>query len=230
MTTYVARGSIALAYLTFTASEILMSKEQPDMPELKIESGSGLQTNVEPLQLGKRLREIRQSLSLTLEEASQKTGLARSTLSKIENEQISPTFTAVQKLANGLQIDIPQLFEKPRKAMASGRRVLTKAGEGTPHPTSTYEHELLSTELARKKMVPFKTRVRARSFDDFCDWVRHEGEEFLLVLEGELALYTEFYEPVPMVAGDSMYYDANMGHALVSLSEKDALVLWVVAR
>ena len=66
----------------------IMSVEQPDMPELKIESGSGLQTSVEPLQLGKRLREIRQSLSLTLEEASQKTGLARSTLSKIENEQI----------------------------------------------------------------------------------------------------------------------------------------------
>ena len=98
------------------------------------------------------------------------------------------------------------------------------------HPTSTYEHELLSTDLARKKMVPFKTRVRARSFNDFGDWVRHEGEEFLLVLEGELALYTEFYEPVVMSVGDSMYYDANMGHALVSLSEKDALVLWIAAR
>jgi transcriptional regulator with XRE-family HTH domain len=207
-----------------------MSDEQPDMPALKIESGSGLRTNVEPLQLGKRLREIRQSLGLTLEEASQKTGLARSTLSKIENEQISPTFTAVQKLATGLQIDIPQLFEKPRGTLASGRRVMTKAGEGTHHPTSTYEHELLSTELARKKMVPFKTRVRARSFDDFGDWVRHEGEEFLLVLEGEVALYTEFYEPVSMLAGDSMYYDANMGHALVSLSVEDALILWVVAR
>jgi transcriptional regulator with XRE-family HTH domain len=207
-----------------------MSAEQPNMPELKIESGSGMQANVEPLQLGKRLREIRKSLNLTLEEASQKTGLARSTLSKIENEQISPTFTAVQKLANGLQIDIPQLFAKPLTTMASGRRVLTKSGQGTPHPTSTYEHELLSTDLARKKMVPFKTRVRARSFDDFGDWVRHEGEEFLLVLEGELALYTEFYEPVAMVAGDSMYYDANMGHALVSLSETDALVLWIVAR
>jgi uncharacterized cupin superfamily protein len=60
--------------------------------------------------------------------------------------------------------------------------------------------------------------------------VRHEGEEFLLVLEGELALYTEFYETVVMAVGDSMYYDANMGHALVSLSEKDALVLWIAAR
>ena len=52
-----------------------MSAEQPDMPELKIESGSGLQANVEPLQLGKRLREIRQSLGLTLEEAGKKNWL-----------------------------------------------------------------------------------------------------------------------------------------------------------
>jgi len=207
-----------------------MSDEQPDMPELKIESGSGAGATVEPLQLGKRLRQIRHNMNLTLEEASQKTGLARSTLSKIENEQISPTFTAVQKLAHGLDIDIPQLFAKPKSSMTSGRRVLTKVGEGTSHPTSTYEHELLSTELARKKMIPFKTRVRARSFEDFSDWVRHEGEEFLLVLEGEVALYTEFYEPIFLQPGDSMYYDANMGHGLVSLSERDALVLWVVAR
>ncbi len=53
---------------------------------------------VEPLELGKRVREIRLSQNLTLEEASKLTGLARSTLSKIENEQISPTFTAVNKL------------------------------------------------------------------------------------------------------------------------------------
>ena len=207
-----------------------MSVEQPDMPELKIESGSGAETNVEPLKLGQRLREIRKNMQLTLEEASQKTGLARSTLPKIENEQISPTFTAVQKLAHGLNIDIPQLFAAPKNAMASGRRVLTRAGDGTSHPTSTYEHELLCTELANKRMIPFKTRVRARSFDDFSDWVRHEGEEFLLVLEGEVALYTEFYEPIALQEGDSMYYDANMGHGLISLSNQDALVLWVVAR
>ena len=44
-----------------------MSAEQPDMPELKIESGSGAETNVEPLKLGQRLREIRKKMQLTLE-------------------------------------------------------------------------------------------------------------------------------------------------------------------
>ena len=46
----------------------------------------------------------------------------------------------------------------------------------------------------------------------------------------EMCIRDRFYEPVVMAVGDSMYYDANMGHALVSLSEKDALVLWIAAR
>ncbi|MFK0569927.1 helix-turn-helix domain-containing protein [Endozoicomonas sp.] len=188
------------------------------------------EASVAPLELGKRVREIRLSQQLTLEEASQKTGLARSTLSKIENEQISPTFAAVTKLVNGLGIDLPQLFSPmPEKVTAGGRRDITRNGEGRIHPTSTYEHELLATELSGKKMIPYRTTVRARSFDEYREWVRHDGEEFLLVLRGSIELYTEYYQPVELFEGDSAYYDAEMGHALVSISEDDAVILWVTA-
>ena len=189
-----------------------------------------LDQNIEPLRLGQRIKDIRSKLGITLEEASQRTGLARSTLSKIENEQISPTFQAMQKLAMGLQIDMPQLFEPPRKKVATGRRDLTKVGQGKPHPTPTYEHELLATELSNKKMMPFKSRVRARTFEEYNDWVRHDGEEFLMIISGDVMFYSEFYEPVPMSEGDSMYYDANMGHMLISTSTEDALILWVTAK
>ena len=56
----------------------------------------------QPLKLGEKVREFRRSYNWTLEEASRRTGLAKSTLSKIENEQISPSFDLVQKLAAGL--------------------------------------------------------------------------------------------------------------------------------
>lgn len=198
-------------------------------PALEV-SRSQTEAKVEPLQLGQRVREIRLSQNLTLEEASKLTGLARSTLSKIENEQISPTFSAVTKLVKGLGIDIPQLFTQPHRDRAGGgRRDITRAGQGRPHPTPTYEHELLATTLMRKKMIPYRTRVRARHFDEYGDWVRHDGEEFLYVLEGQIMFYTEFYEPILLNAGDSAYYDCEMGHALVSVSEEDASVLWVTA-
>ena len=152
------------------------------------------------------------------------------TLSKIENEQISPTFTVMQKLAAGLEIDLPQLFTKPRAKQATGRRDITLRGSGKAHLTSTYEHELLASQFSNKKMMPYKTRVHARSFEDFGEWVRHEGEEFLLVLEGEIQLLTEFYEPTTLTTGDSAYYDASMGHLIISVSEADAVILWVTAR
>ncbi|MGB0360353.1 MAG: helix-turn-helix domain-containing protein [Endozoicomonas sp.] len=188
------------------------------------------ESSVTPLELGKRVRDIRLSQNLTLEEASVRTGLARSTLSKIENEQISPTFAAVTKLVDGLRINFPQLFAPTLQVSgAGGRRDITRIGEGKIHPTTTYEHELLATELSGKKMIPYRTTVKARSFDEYGEWVRHDGEEFLLVLSGSLELYTEHYQPVELFTGDSVYYDAQMGHALISTSETDAVILWVTA-
>ena len=185
---------------------------------------------VRAIGIGAQLKSIRMRNKLTLKEAGNLTNLAPSTLSKIENEQISPTFTVMQKLATGLNIELPQLFTKPTGAQAVGRRDVTLKGQGNYHLTSTYEHELLSTQFSHKKMMPYKCRVHARSFDDFGEWVRHSGEEYMLVLEGEVQLLTEFYEPVNLVEGDSVYYDAMMGHLVISVSDHDAQILWVTTK
>lgn len=194
---------------------------------LSIARAEGEAAPMEPLRLGERVRSLRRSRNWTLEEASRRAGLARSTLSKIENEQMSPTFDAVQKLAHGLGIDVPQLFTPAASPSATGRRSVTRAGEGRPHPTVTYDHELLASEITRKRMLPYKTLIRARGFDEFNGWIRHEGEEFLLVIAGAIQFLTEFYEPAALGAGDSAYYDASMGHCVISTSPEDAEILWV---
>ena len=78
-------------------------------------------------------------------------------------------------------------------------------------------------------MMPFKFLVCARDFSEFSEWVRHNGEEFLLVLSGGITFFSEFYEPVKLNEGDSVYYDANMGHMPTSVNEEDALILWITA-
>ena len=176
---------------------------------------------------GARLRELRQQRGMTLQQASKATGVAQSTLSKMENEQLSPTYNLMQKLALGLEIEMPQLFAPSSEPKISGRRAVTRKGEGRAHATATYDHELMAMDLGSKRMVPFKSRVRARSIDEFGDWVRHDGEELLLVLEGQVTVYTEEYEPLLLNEGDSSYFDSTMGHAVVSSSEEDALILWV---
>ena len=74
---------------------------------MRIQRNLNSEAMVEPLKLGERVKQLRLAQNLTLEEASKLAGLARSTLSKIENEQVSPTFAVVSKLVAGLGIDIP---------------------------------------------------------------------------------------------------------------------------
>jgi transcriptional regulator with XRE-family HTH domain len=196
---------------------------------IQVARQNGVQDDVEPLDLGARVRELRKARDWTLERAATQAGLARSTLSKIENGQMSPTYDALKKLAEGLQISVPQLFTPPQRDQINGRMAVNKNGQGAKRATTTYEHELLAEQLSKKQMLPYKARVRARSIEEFDGWVRHDGEEFLYVLTGVIKLYTEFYEPVEMRRGDSAYYDAAMGHNVGSVSQEDAEILWVTS-
>jgi len=204
------------------------SPKPPSLIQLARQSDHGA-PDPQPLDLGQRVRGLRKSRGWTLEQAARHAGMARSTLSKIENGQMSPTYEALKKLAVGLEISVPQLFTPPQDPRVSGRMALTRDGEGQAHPTATYEHELLASALTKKAMLPYRARVRARSFDEFDGWVRHDGEEFLYVLTGAIRLITEFYEPVEMRRGDSAYYDASMGHNVISVSAEDATILWVTS-
>lgn len=196
---------------------------------IRIARENGAAETAEPLDLGARVRELRKAKEWTLEQAAQHAGLARSTLSKIENGQMSPTYEALKKLATGLSISVPQLFTAPTKGQVNGRMVVTKSEDAARQITTTYEHDLLAETLSQKKMLPYRARIRARSMSDFDGWVRHDGEEFLYVLTGAIRLYTEFYEAVEMKRGDSAYYDAAMGHNVVSVSAEDATILWVTS-
>lgn len=196
---------------------------------IRIARADGEEALATPVDLAARVRALRKERGWTLEQAAQAAGLARSTLSKIENGQMSPTYDGLKKLAEGLGISVPQLFTPPRHGAPGGRMTTTRSGEGEGHVTTTYEHELLAGSLTRKAMLPYRARIRARAFEDFDGWVRHDGEEFLYVLTGEIRLFTEFYAPVDMKRGDSAYYDASMGHNVISLSPEDATLLWVTS-
>lgn len=196
---------------------------------IRIARETGVEEQAEPLNLAARVRELRKARGMTLEQAANQAGLARSTLSKIENGQMSPTYEALKKLATGLEISVPQLFTPPVKGQINGRMAITRSGEGAAHATATYEHELLANALMKKKMLPYRARIRARRMEEFDGWVRHDGEEFLYVLTGVVKLFTEFYEPVEMRRGDSAYYDASMGHNVISISDDDATILWVTS-
>jgi quercetin dioxygenase-like cupin family protein len=77
-------------------------------------------------------------------------------------------------------------------------------------------------------MIPIFTRIKARAIEEFKELNNHPGEEFLMVLEGVINFYLEGQEPIRLRAGDSIYFNATLRHASVSVGIGDAFQISVV--
>jgi len=180
--------------------------------------------------IAQTLRALRRAANLTLNELALRSGLAASTLSKIENDQMSPTYDTLLNLAEGLSIDISELVTGGRGVSVNGRKAVTRRGEGIVHKTPQYDYEMLCNDIANRQFVPLLAKVKANSLLQFDGLISHAGEEFVFVLDGQVELHTEFYSPTYLERGDCCYFDSTMGHALINPHDAPAQVLWVCSR
>jgi len=186
----------------------------------------------EAFAFGPHLRALRRAADMTLKEVAERAGLAVSTISKIENDRMSPTYDVLLKLSKGLDVDLVTLMAGPARAPVdapAGRIDVTRASERRAYPTGTYVYEPFAMRLTNRLMDPTFVRVTARSIEEFPDLVRHPGEECVFVISGAVEMHLEFYAPIRLEAGDSVYFDGRMGHAYISVSEDDAHILNICA-
>jgi len=180
-----------------------------------------------PSQLGQCLKLARQARGLTLKQVAERTGLALSTLSKVENGLMSLTYDKLLHLTAGLQMEIAELFNtagsRPdRDRPVTARRSVSRAGQGHVVNTKFYTYVYQCTDLIGKRMVPILAEVRARSLEEFGPLLRHAGEEYFLVTSGSVEVHTEFYAPEILHEGDGIYLDSTMGHAYLNAGEQPA--------
>ena len=177
--------------------------------------------------ISNRVKELRVERGWTLEELSSKSGVSRSTLSKLERDQASPTYDVIQRLAKGFGLSVVEFFDTTPKRTAVGRRSVSVASDGNYVQGRGYLYRTLCDDLSSKRMLPFRARILARTIEDAGGYVHHTGEECLFVLSGELEFHTEHYAPLRMKAGDTVYIDSSMGHACTSVSDEPAEVFWI---
>lgn len=168
--------------------------------------------------LGAVITDLRTRNGWTLKEMSQRCGIPVSTLSKVEHDRLSLTYDKLQQLSERLNISIADLFVEEDMAPSTtilGRRSVGSIDSAVRVDTPNYEYYYVCTELRQKRMVPVITRIHAQSLEEFGQLVRHPGEEFIYVVEGAMVVHTEFYDPIELKAGESIYIDSGMGHAYV---------------
>ena len=177
------------------------------------------------------MRGIRSRNGWTLKEMSDRCGIPVSTLSKVEHDRLTLSYDKLQQLSRRLKIRMSDLFADGSDDTATrvtGRRSIGSLDRAVRVVTDNYDDSYLCTDLRRKRMIPILTRIRAHSASEFGDLVRHQGEEFIYVLEGRIEVHSEFYDPVVLETGQGIYLDSSMGHAyVVGEGFEEALVLGV---
>ena len=178
--------------------------------------------------IGSLLRALRARNDWTLKEMSQRCGIPLSTLSKVENDRLTLTYDKLQQISQRLNIRMSELFaedDSTPEPPVTARRSIGRVEDAVRVTTPNYDYFYLCPELRRKRMIPVITRVRAKSIEEFGELVHHSGEEYIHVLEGRAEVHTEFYDPIVLEAGQSVYIDSNMGHAYIAADGCEEVVL-----
>jgi transcriptional regulator with XRE-family HTH domain len=184
--------------------------------------------------LGGLIRLVRQRNGWTLRQMSREVGIPLSTLAKVEADKLSLTYDKLQQFTARLGLSMAEFLAQvePGRQDAPapqviGRRSLTSSENSVRISTPNYDYQYLCADLRDKRMVPIITRIRANDIKTFGEPVRHQGEEFIYVLEGKIEVHLQFYTPVVLETGQGIYIDSSMGHAYVAKDCESALVLGV---
>ena len=178
---------------------------------------------------GRRLRQLRRDQNWTLAEVAERSGLAISTISKAERGIIALTYDRLEQLAKGVGVDLAAFFSPDDADPESGVFTIARKGESNRRHKGEHVSDILFHEVRNKTMRPVLSTLKPGSSHAFNEIGRRSGQEFLIVLEGDITVFVEDREPVRLGEGDSLYFDSTVGHMSASAGNGEARVLMVRA-
>jgi transcriptional regulator with XRE-family HTH domain len=183
--------------------------------------------------IGGKVRSIRESRNLTVDEVSERAGVDKTQIERIENNMEIPSLAPLIKIARVLGVrlgtfldDQTELGPVISRAQNSRSQNAIRFTNDSTIARKHMEYHSLSQDKAGRHMEPFLIDIEASGKDDFTP-SSHEGEEFIYVLEGvvEIVYGKKKYT---LEAGDSIYYDSIVAHHVHAFNDHTAKILGVV--
>ena len=183
-----------------------------------------------PVEVGRRIRELREDRELSLQELADRTGYSSALLSQFENHMVSPPLGAIIKLVKALDTQVGDflgdspdqnfiIVRRDEKEIVS--RVASQSGVNLG-----YTYESLGFGMKGRSMEPFVVTLEPVAIKEKHLSV-HEGEEFIYVLEGKMSIRLEEYTDV-LEPGDSIYFRCTTPHHVTCEGDTPAKIIAVI--
>jgi transcriptional regulator with XRE-family HTH domain len=173
------------------------------------------------LQLGPRIRSLRQARRVTLRELAERAGVTESFLSQVEREVTSPSIASVQRIARALDLGIAELFvdEPPlgRVVRRTDRRRIAYNG------LNAVDEFLTAGRDGRLQVILTTLEPGGGTGDEA--YTHESDEEVVIILEGSLELWVG-EEHHLLAVGDSITYSSRQPHRNRNPGPARAVVLF----
>jgi electron transfer flavoprotein alpha subunit/transcriptional regulator with XRE-family HTH domain len=170
---------------------------------------------------GAAVRKLRLARNWSPEELADATGQTPEFIAQVENDQLSPPVGFILRLAQALKIDPGTFLGKEARAAIRDRR-----SQAYYQRTQSYSYATLTPEAANSHLRAFMITIEAHH-DHKPVAYKHEGEEFIYVMEGDLGFTLGSREQV-LKPGESIHFNSDIPHKLRSLSAQATRCLVVL--
>jgi transcriptional regulator with XRE-family HTH domain len=183
--------------------------------------------------LGSKIKGIRESRNLSVEEIAESSGLTVDQINSIENDENLPSLGPLIKIARAMGVRLGTFMDDndalgPVICRAKDREKESSISfsNGAVDARKHMEYHPLAQQKAGRHMEPFVIDINPEDKTEF-NLSAHEGEEFIYVLSGELQIaYGK--KTFTLKEGDSIFYDSIVMHHVHGAPEKPAKILAVV--
>ena len=171
------------------------------------------------MDLGSKLRDMRQQKNLTQEELADRCELTKGYISQLENDLTSPSIATLIDLLNALGSNLSDFFheETEEKIVFTEAEYIEKQSDGM-----LFSWVIPNAQKNMMEPVLVELEAGAATQIDF----PHEGEEFGYVLEGRIAIVRAEKSSIAK-KGESFYFTANKEHRIVNKGRGKARFLWI---
>ncbi len=176
--------------------------------------------------LGKRMRELRNRQGLTIAQITEKTGIDKATLSRIENGKMRGPVSVHMKIAQALGVRLPDLYEDVLSAHRPQEEKKTREKIETFSHSSGAVAQLLTSGALQKKMMPLLLRIKKNGRTETEEYPVGT-ERFVYVTQGKLLLIAGSDSHL-MKKGDSLYFNGARPHHFENPASQDTVCLSVL--
>lgn len=181
--------------------------------------------------VGFKIKGIRESKNISVEEIAERTGLSVEQINSIESDQYLPSLGPLIKVARALGVRLGTFLDDndnlgPVVCRAEERSSSISFSNGASDARKHMEYHSLAKQKAGRSMEPFVIDIQPSEERNF-KLSAHEGEEFIYVLEGSIEIdYGK--QQYKLNAGDSIFYDSIVQHHVHGAPGQAAKILAVV--